>query len=438
MSLELLLVRHGKAEDRSAEIDDTERQLTDTGKEEFTDFISSVKKHLETDLDIQVWTSPLERAKQTAAILTEQMGWPEATEKEFLASGNLRTFLNEVKNVAADTRVVCVGHKPIQGDWVGVLTSRPYAFKKGGVALIRLDEDRAHGQLVWDNDPKRKQEMEEKAKPIKAVLLKQVEKMEEAYTDFQNNPYSPELTHQLRVDVRKLLSLLNFIKPLFEKEDYKELKERVKDGYHRLEPLREGDVLIDTSSEQALSAPDLIDDYPNVFRHLHNDRRKWMRSRQTKSMTAAFQYMIAETRENIAQLDFNMEKTVDGDIESYLTKRFKSRKKKVYKAFKKTDHSDDKAAHEVRKKARKLRHAIKGFKEFLPKKKVKKAKKKLRRIQDDLGELRDLSRNSERLTNYADKVDDKSLQEDFQTLADHQLSLRDEKVTEDLDSNETV
>jgi len=164
MSIELLMVRHGKAEERSADKADDKRQLTDEGKAEFEAFIQSVKKDLRTEENVLVWTSPLIRAKQTAAILTDEMGWPEAEEKDFLESGDYTAFRNDVKALDEDLRLVCVGHKPIQGDWVGLLTSRPYSFKKGGLTLIRLNADRTQGNLLWDSDPKSKKKLRKKSR----------------------------------------------------------------------------------------------------------------------------------------------------------------------------------------------------------------------------------------------------------------------------------
>ncbi|MDZ7835615.1 MAG: phosphoglycerate mutase family protein [Alkalibacterium sp.] len=120
--------------------------MTEEGKDEFAAFITSVKKDLKTDLNIRVWTSPMKRAKQTAEILTEQLNWPKAEEKEFLASGDYQAFTEEVKALDSDTRVVCVGHKPTQGDW-GRRSDRFASFiQKGGVALIHLGEDREQGK----------------------------------------------------------------------------------------------------------------------------------------------------------------------------------------------------------------------------------------------------------------------------------------------------
>lgn len=166
MPIELLLVRHGKAEDRTAEKDDTKRQLTKKGIEEFTAFISSIKEEVQTVTDVLVWTSPLKRAKQTASILTDQWELEKAEKKDFLASGDFDAFMAGLSEVDADTRVICVGHEPILGDWLEELTGTEYSFKKGGVALVRLDEDTLKkGTLLWDSDPKSKKKDIKKTTP---------------------------------------------------------------------------------------------------------------------------------------------------------------------------------------------------------------------------------------------------------------------------------
>lgn len=155
MSLELLLIRHGKAEEGSSDKDHTKRKLTTKGKEEFTAFASSMKDELRTDTDVLVWTSPLKRAKQTATILTEQMEWDKADKKNFLANGDFNALMNDIANLKSGTRLVCIGHEPTLGHWVEELTGSKYSFKKGGMVMIRLNEDQPEkGTLLWDKDPK--------------------------------------------------------------------------------------------------------------------------------------------------------------------------------------------------------------------------------------------------------------------------------------------
>lgn len=157
MTLELLLIRHGKAEKRSSDKGDTKRKLTSKGKEEFTAFVSSMKDELRTDKDLIVWTSPLKRARQTAAIVTEQMEWEKADKKDFIANGDFTALMDDLADLKSATIVICVGHEPTLGLWVEELTGSDYSFKKGGMVLLKLDEgDTTRGTIIWEKDPKSK------------------------------------------------------------------------------------------------------------------------------------------------------------------------------------------------------------------------------------------------------------------------------------------
>ncbi|WP_423189285.1 CHAD domain-containing protein [Alkalibacterium sp. f15] len=431
MSIELLLIRHGRAEDRASNKEDAERQLTKKGKKEFTDFITSIKAEIKTDKDLKVWTSPLKRAKQTATILTEQLEWKEAEEKEFIANGDFIALMDEISQLEPETLVVCVGHEPTLGIWIEELTGSDYSFKKGGLALVRLDEnDQTKGTLIWDEDPKSKKKMAKKVEPVKDVLLRQAEAMEQSYENFRNNPYSPKLTHRFRVDMRKMRSLLHFVKPLIGEEPYEESTKLIQDALYRLEPLIEADVLIESCGERALLEPDLIDDYADLLRYLHNERRRSMRSRLNKSMIAAFEDMIVETKETINQLKFDEEKTDSRDLDAYLEKRLDSRKKKVLKSFKQVDHSDHEALNEVSKQAENLRFAANGYKEILPSKKVKKVKKKSKTIQTELGQICDLHAKSLWLKDCSEKAKKEPLKKAFSTLAERQMTLREDVISD--------
>lgn len=155
MSMELLLIRHGKAEDRSSDKNDVLRELTDKGKEEFAEFLDTIKDDLKTDKDVIVWTSPLIRAKQTADIFTEAFGLNSAEEKMFIANGDFGALIKEINELDSDMRVVCVGHEPSLGYWIEELTGSKYSFKKGGMALVQLNEENlSKGRIIWESNPK--------------------------------------------------------------------------------------------------------------------------------------------------------------------------------------------------------------------------------------------------------------------------------------------
>ena len=73
--LELLLVRHGIAEERSEGVDDAQRSLTTEGRERTTQQLERLLE-LELDCDL-VLSSPLVRARQTAELIVSAGLAPE-------------------------------------------------------------------------------------------------------------------------------------------------------------------------------------------------------------------------------------------------------------------------------------------------------------------------------------------------------------------------
>lgn len=152
---ELILVRHGKAEDKDAHPSDFDRKLTAKGVDEFTAFMEVLVPLLEDKEGLKVWTSPLVRAKETAAILTEAVQIAEAEEKEFLANGDTQELLQELKAEEDDFAIACVGHEPFMSLWAKELTGAHVPFPKGGVMTIVFDDkNSANGKLDWKLAPK--------------------------------------------------------------------------------------------------------------------------------------------------------------------------------------------------------------------------------------------------------------------------------------------
>lgn len=92
----------------------------------------------------RVLTSPLARATQTAAILSEVAGWPEALECAALSpEGSAEAVLKALRG-APDERIALVGHQPGLGHLIAHClpgTMRPQAIelKKSGVAWLSFE-----------------------------------------------------------------------------------------------------------------------------------------------------------------------------------------------------------------------------------------------------------------------------------------------------------
>lgn len=155
----LLLVRHGKAEPGTT-ITDAERKLTLEGVEEL---IASCQGLCRSPLRVDVVVcSPLERAKQTAAIVSRELaGGREPVVLDELAPGAMADALvAALAPYDVGLTIAAVGHAPDLGAIVGELIE-PGAkgcagFLPGSMALLAFPSRPAlrQGKLLWARLPK--------------------------------------------------------------------------------------------------------------------------------------------------------------------------------------------------------------------------------------------------------------------------------------------
>ncbi len=152
---ELILVRHGKAEDRAKIADDAQRALTAQGVNEFRQSLSALINLIGTRQKTLVWTSPLPRAAQTAALITDSLGISEVQEYEFIGDGDWKAFSRRLAGVKQSGNLIVVGHQPYLSDWSQSLTGLPLPFKKGSAAGFRLKSlTPLQAELMWFLQPK--------------------------------------------------------------------------------------------------------------------------------------------------------------------------------------------------------------------------------------------------------------------------------------------
>jgi len=154
--MELLVVRHAIAFERSAKRwpDDTERPLSPQGEARARKAALGLKRI--TAHPAQVLVSPLRRARQTAAILTQFAGWPEAAECAQLLPGAAPEALLALLARSRGGRIAVVGHQPGVGRVLaaclpGGLGAAAFEFRKMGVALLSFQgaARAGRGELIW-------------------------------------------------------------------------------------------------------------------------------------------------------------------------------------------------------------------------------------------------------------------------------------------------
>ncbi|KIH77851.1 phosphohistidine phosphatase, SixA [Geoalkalibacter ferrihydriticus] len=139
--MQLFLVRHAKAVERSFDIPEENRYLTPEGRERFRSAAASLrKKGMAPEVIV---SSPLVRAVQTAEILADALSFKGLLPvDELLAPGfslaQLRKLLARHPGVNS---LACVGHEPDLGEIGGALlkVSEAFSLSKGGVLALEWE-----------------------------------------------------------------------------------------------------------------------------------------------------------------------------------------------------------------------------------------------------------------------------------------------------------
>jgi phosphohistidine phosphatase len=152
VTLRLYFLRHGKAWARADWHDDDDlRSLTDAG-EVLVRAEGRAMKAMGLAPDVIV-TSPLARARRTAAIVAEELDMSERLlEDQRLAPGfNARRLAEIVAREAGATSLMVVGHEPDFSATVAELTGGGrVVFKKGGLARVDFaGPELVDGILAW-------------------------------------------------------------------------------------------------------------------------------------------------------------------------------------------------------------------------------------------------------------------------------------------------
>jgi len=149
--MELLLLRHGTAQDHGHPLGDAARALVEKGLRQSRNagrFLTKIDC-----LPELVLTSPMVRARQTAEEFCMASGLGAPVEAPWLACGMApEEAIGELRAYPEFGRVMIVGHEP---DFSGLLCFLIGAgggrvrMKKGGVALLRLYAALRHGELQF-------------------------------------------------------------------------------------------------------------------------------------------------------------------------------------------------------------------------------------------------------------------------------------------------
>ena len=159
--MELLIVRHAIAFERDHHRwrDDSARPLSPAGMRRARKAASGLKEF--TKAPDRVLTSPLARARQTAQILTDVAGWPQAEEASELAPGASALGVLGLLGKDRSKLVAVVGHQPGLGHLltaclIGDGGTLPIEMKKNAVACLSFEGAPRAGRaaLQWLATPR--------------------------------------------------------------------------------------------------------------------------------------------------------------------------------------------------------------------------------------------------------------------------------------------
>jgi phosphohistidine phosphatase len=152
--MELYLLRHGIAEDRSPSGRDADRRLTDEGRQKLRRVLERASS-AGVDPSL-ILSSPLKRALETAEIAARELGYQGRIVRAdgLVPDSSPQKLWAEVRAHAGESSILLAGHEPLFSDavaWMLGSTRAMVQFKKA--ALVRIDFESVgaepRGVLQW-------------------------------------------------------------------------------------------------------------------------------------------------------------------------------------------------------------------------------------------------------------------------------------------------
>jgi len=154
--MRVYFLRHGVAEERSADGTDASRRLTRRGEEE-SEALGRWMARLGIAVDAII-TSPLERAARTASLVAAQMRLTDRLRADERIARRLDVQLLAMlaEEDPESKNLLIVGHEPTMSGTISSLIGGGYiVMKKGALALVEAEcLEPGGGSLVWLVTPK--------------------------------------------------------------------------------------------------------------------------------------------------------------------------------------------------------------------------------------------------------------------------------------------
>ncbi len=138
--MEIILVRHAKAEKRRMEIEDDRRYVTKKGEEKFQKLLPELREklHLPSERKVILWSSPALRALETAHILARNFQINISSVHDFIYEGDFEQLTQAIQTIDEETTLFIVGHQPYLNEWIYDLTGKEEKIKKGNIISLKI------------------------------------------------------------------------------------------------------------------------------------------------------------------------------------------------------------------------------------------------------------------------------------------------------------
>lgn len=131
--MKIYFIRHGEAEIYAE--DDFKRKLTTIGRVKLENSFKAFANRLEDKRSYKIYSSPLERAKETAEILAKYLD-SDYEVKDYLAGGRIRDIL---KTLDQDGNYIFVSHEPFISNWIYQLTAEMKIISRGSINFVEIN-----------------------------------------------------------------------------------------------------------------------------------------------------------------------------------------------------------------------------------------------------------------------------------------------------------
>lgn len=378
----LVLVRHGKAQERSGELTDRERQLTRAGRYALeARYPISLQLLSDEELgEVQIWSSPALRALQTAEVIARTLGIGGIEVKESLYADSNDEFISELYNEQGT--VIAVGHNPFMEELYASLSGVAQDMRPGAMTALAFKGLDAYPE--WFVQGPRHSNWDVLAN-VEDGLAEAAVRIERCAAQLLENPDDPESLHQYRISLRVTRSLLEFLKPYCKrgtiKQEMRELK-KLQDPTSRLRELDMLSAALDTQTGEA----------GMVRAECSEEREAFIEHFGSEATQRAIKRIVKRVR------DLPWRRTVwqCGLEPEELVERVNEMRTAYEVEMARVDYGDQDAVHDVRKQAKALRYVTREFADCLPDN-AGSTNVRAKAVQDKLGELCDCWNNAQLL-----------------------------------------